>query len=120
MLAVSDSDRLNRARLEAEWLTITRQTLPELAKTQPWPVSADHCFMRILLDAVHEGRWDKAVQERPAYQHIDVERLAAAVKLAEGVAAGKADLWTLNAQSLAWRGNGKQRSTVTLKTHFKR
>ena len=99
-----DPDRLSRARLEAEWQAITRQTLPALAKTRRWPVSADHCFMRILLDAVHDGRWDRVVQERPAYKHINVERLASAVALAERVAEDEADLWALNAQSLAWRG----------------
>ena len=103
---LDDSKPIDRARLEAEWLAITRDTLPALAKTQPWPVSADHCFMRILLDAVHEGRWDRAVQGRPAYKHIDVEQLVAAVNLAERVAAGETDLWALNAQSLAWRGKG--------------
>ena len=96
----------DRVRLEAEWLTITWQTLPALAKTRRWPVSADHCFMRILLDAVHGDRWDRIVQGRPAYKRVDVERLAAAVKLAERVAADEADLWALNAQSLAWRGKG--------------
>ena len=103
----ADSEALDRAGLEAEWLTITRQTLPALAKTRRWPVNADHCFMRILLDAVHEGRWDRAVKGRPAYKHIDVEHLLAAVKLAERVTANEADLWALNAQSLAWRGKGK-------------
>ncbi len=101
-----DCDALERARLEAEWLTLTRQTLPALAKLRRWPVSADHCFMRILLDAVHEGRWDRVVQGRPAYKHIDVERLASAVALAERVVANEADLWVLNTQSLAWRGKG--------------
>ncbi len=94
----------SRAQMEADWLTITRQTLPELAKTRRWPVSADHCFMRILLDAVHGTRWDSIVQGRPAYKHIEAERLAAAVALAKRVAADEADLWALNAQSLAWRG----------------
>ena len=99
-------DQSERARLEAEWLTITRQTLPALAKTRRWPVSADHCFMRIFLDAVHEGRWDKVVQGRPAYKHIEVERLVAAVALADRAVSGQADLWALNAQLLAWRGKG--------------
>ncbi len=94
----------SRARLEAEWLMMTRQTLPALAKVRRWPVSADHCFMRILLDAVHGERWDRAVQRRPAYKHIGAPQLTAAITLAERVVAGEADLWTLNAQSLAWRG----------------
>lgn len=100
----SDRETLERARLEAEWLTLARQTLPALAQARRWPVSADHCFMRILLDAVHGGRWDRVVQGRPAYKHVDFERLAAAVALAERVVANEADLWALNAQSLAWRG----------------
>ena len=99
-------DLAARAQLEAEWLTITRQTLPALAKARRWPVSADHCFMRILLDAVHGGRWDKVVQGRPAYKHLELQRLATAVKLAQRVVADEVDLWALNAQSLEWRGKG--------------
>ena len=101
----NDCDQQVRAQLEAEWLTLTRQTLPALADERRWPVSADHCFMRILLDAVHGGRWDREVQGRPAYKHIGMEKLVAAVALAERVVAKEADLWVLNAKSLAWRGN---------------
>lgn len=105
-LFAGSSDAPERARLEAQWLTITRHTLPALAKSRGWPVNSDHCFMRILLDAVHAGRWDRFVLGRPAYKHVDRERLAAAVALGERVAASEADLWALNAQSLAWREKG--------------
>ena len=98
------ADLTEREKLEAQWLTLTRQTLPALAKPRRWPVSADHCFMRILLDAVHQGRWDKVVQGRPAYKHIDAGRLVAAIKLAERVVADEVDLWALNVRSLTWRG----------------
>jgi hypothetical protein len=102
---VAGDDQANaRAALETAWLTLTRTTLPALAQPRHWPVSADHCFMRILLDAVHGQRWDSVVRGRPAYRHVDAERLAAAVALGEAVAAGEADLWVLNARSLAWRG----------------
>ncbi|MGL5839915.1 MAG: GCN5-related N-acetyltransferase [Sphingorhabdus sp.] len=94
----------SRTALEAAWLLLTRHTLPAIARTRRWPVSADHCFMRILLDAVHGERWDNVIRRRPAYAHIDTERLAAAVALGQRVAAGEADLWELNARSLAWRG----------------
>lgn len=99
-----DGAPLDRAQLEAKWLKITRQTLPALAKARRWPVSADHCFMRILLDVVHSGRWDKVVQGRPAYKHVELQRLASAVALAERVVADEVDLCALNAQSLEWRG----------------
>lgn len=100
----SDTSVIARAQLEADWLTITRQTLPDLAKVRRWPVTLDHCFMRILLDAVHGARWDTVVQGRPAYKHIDAARLSAAISLARRVASDEADLWALNTQSLAWRG----------------
>lgn len=94
---------MTRAELEARWLTLTRETLPSLAAARGWPVALDHCFMRILLDAAHGGRWDRMVTRRPAYRHVTADRLAAAVALAEAVAAGTASLPALNAQSLAWR-----------------
>jgi hypothetical protein len=98
-----------RAALEAEWLKLTRERLPALATVRNWPVSADHCFMRILLDAVHGRRWDDLIPRRPAYRHIEGARLAEAVALARAVAAGDADLRALNAQSLSWRGKQMKR-----------
>ncbi|MEI5687159.1 GCN5-related N-acetyltransferase [Sphingomonas kyungheensis] len=93
----------DRASLEAAWLTLTRETLPGLAGCRMWPVRADHCFQRILLDAAVGGVWYDAVAARPAYRHIAVDRLAEALRLGEGAAAGTVDLATLNRQSLAWR-----------------
>jgi hypothetical protein len=100
------SDPTERAKLETEWLTLTQATLPALAKTHRWPVSADHCFMRILLDAVHKARWDSVVTRRPAYMHIGKAQLIAATALGQQAAVGEADLWALNARSLRWRGKG--------------
>lgn len=93
----------NRADLEARWLYLTRELLPSLTSTRAWPVGADHCFQRILLDHAVGGCWYDHVARRPAYRHIDIERLATAVALGKAVAAGAADLHVLNAQSLAWR-----------------
>jgi hypothetical protein len=100
-----------RQTLEENWLTLTRQTLPKIAAQRkssdaPWPVENDHCFMRILLDAVHGQRWDAVVKQRPAYRHMDQDRLAKAIALGEAVVSGEVDLWVLNAQSLAWRRKG--------------
>nr|WP_295370020.1 GCN5-related N-acetyltransferase [uncultured Sphingosinicella sp.] len=93
-----------RVELERRWLELTRVVLPSLAAERGWPVSADHCFQRILLDAVCGGRWYDSIAERPAYRAIDEQRLSAAVELAELVVGGEADLASLNAQSLRWRG----------------
>ena len=95
---------MDRPALEAEWLSLTRGTLPGLARERGWPVSADHCFQRILLDHAVGGRWYDHVTGRPAYRHLDAASLAAAIALGRSIAAGDADLATLNDRSLAWRG----------------
>ncbi|MEH3160164.1 MAG: GCN5-related N-acetyltransferase [Sphingomonas taxi] len=92
-----------RAAQEAAWLELTRVTLPGLAATRGWPVRADHCFQRILLDAVTGGVWYDAIPQRPAYRHMSGAQLAEAIALARDVIAGVADLRGLNDQSLAWR-----------------
>lgn len=95
---------VDRPALEARWLVLTRERLPALAAARGWPVRADHCFQRILLDHAAGGRWYDHVAGRPAYRHIGADGLARAVALGEAVAAGEADLPALNDRSLAWRG----------------
>lgn len=94
----------SRAALEAAWLTLTRETLPALAAERRWPVRADHCFQRILLDNAVEGRWYDHIAKRPAYAHAPDAVLARAVALGEAAIAGAVDLAALNRRSLAWRG----------------
>ena len=94
---------MTRPALETRWLDLTRRELPALASARGWPVGADHCFQRILLDAATGGVWYDAIAGRPAYRAARDDQLAAAVALAEAVVAGTADLADLNAQSLRWR-----------------
>ena len=93
-----------RPALEAAWLALTRRTLPALAAARGWPVRADHCFQRILLDNAVEGRWYDHIAARPAYAHAPDATLARAVALGEAVVAGEVDLRDLNRRSLTWRG----------------
>ncbi len=93
-----------RGALEQQWLILTRQTLPDLAIDRRWPVSADHCFQRILLDHAVGGRWYDRITGRPAYRHLDDAALIRAIELGRAVESGDADLAALNAQSLIWRG----------------
>lgn len=97
-----------RADLEREWLRLTRETLPALASGRGWPVHADHCFQRILLDNAVGGVWYDAITRRPAYRHATDTVLQTAVALGRAVAAGEADLPTLNHRSLTWRGKGRR------------
>ncbi|WP_242653470.1 GCN5-related N-acetyltransferase [Sphingomonas jatrophae] len=77
--------------------------MPALAAAREWPVNADHCFQRILLDAACEGVWYDRIAGRPAYAFAPTDLLTAAVALGEAAAVGTADLPALNARSLAWR-----------------
>lgn len=95
---------MTRAALEAAWLALTREELPALAAERRWPVRADHCFQRILLDHAIGGCWYHAIIARPAYRHADDAVLERALALGRAVVAGAADLEALNAESLAWRG----------------
>ena len=93
----------DRAALEAEWLELTRVVLPNLAAGRGWPIRADHCFQRVLLDAAVGGVWYDAVARRPAYRFIALDLLRNAVELGRGVASGTEDVTALNRRSLAWR-----------------
>lgn len=92
-----------RAALEAEWLHLTRTVLPALAAERRWPIRADHCFQRILLDDAFGGCWYDHVAGRPAYRHLDPATLAHAVAMARALVADEADPTAMNVRSLAWR-----------------
>ena len=94
---------IEREALEQRWLKLTRQTLPALAAERRWPVSADHCFQRVLLDAATGGIWYDAVSARPAYRHVDEATLRRAIMLGEGAVHGDTDLADMNRRSLALR-----------------
>ena len=92
------------AELRAEWLRWMRERLPEVARSRPdWPIRLDHCFGRVVLDAVYGRPWREAVAA-PAWRHMDEPALRAAIAVARDIAEGRADLHALNASSLAARG----------------
>ena len=100
--AAPDADPL--APLRAEWLDWMRESLPALARDRrDWPIRLDHCFGRVILDAVYGRPW-REVLSPPAWRHMAEAELRSAVALARDVAQGRADLVALNAGSLAMRG----------------
>jgi len=92
-----------RAAREARWLRLTRHELPAVAEERGWPIRADHCFQRVLLDAACGGVWYDHIAQRPDYAHAPDGVLGQAVRLGEAVLAGETPLEPLNARSLAWR-----------------
>jgi hypothetical protein len=92
----------DRERLVARWLMLTRTVLPGMAAAQDWPISRDHCFMRVFLDHAEGGRWDRRVR-RPAIRFMEDAALRRAVLAAEHVVAHPGELPEYNRRSLAWR-----------------
>jgi len=102
-----------RAALEAAWLDLTRRELPALSAARGWPVTADHCFQRILLDNAVGGVWYDAIPRRPAYRHADEITLRKALALGRAAIDGSAELHALNARSLAWRREAKAQAKAS-------
>jgi hypothetical protein len=90
--------------LRARWLDLMRRELPEAAASRAdWPIRLDHCFARVILDAVCDRPWREVVSA-PAYKHLSADQLSQAIEFAEAILAGEADLLDLNRRSLQARG----------------
>ena len=102
--------------LQSTWTTLYTQTLPSLARTKApsqrhWPVHLDHCFARIILDAVvgvptppfPATPWTSKLKS-PAVKNMSAQQLEKCIALGEGIKSGRANLVELDQQSLHVRG----------------
>ncbi|MEM6889758.1 MAG: hypothetical protein AAGD43_18320 [Pseudomonadota bacterium] len=109
--------KIDSARdLVQDYIHLTKVVLPALAQSdaRDWPVSEDHCFQRIVLDAICGGVWYEHL-DRPAYKHLTRDQAQRAIQLCHEIVKGRADLWQLNHQSLIWRGKRKAPQTSPTK-----
>ena len=103
----------------SRWTTLYTRTLPSLALSkdlsQPtWPVHLDHCFARIILDAVIGNSTSVRLDETPtpwtaklkspAVKNMSTAQLEACIELGEAIAKGKVNLVELDQRSLTVRG----------------
>ncbi|MBE7217977.1 MAG: GCN5-related N-acetyltransferase [Caulobacteraceae bacterium] len=85
------------------------ERLPAAARARPdWPIRLDHCFGRVILDAVYGRPWREAIAA-PAWRNMDPRALQRAIELAEDIAEGRRDLAELNAASLRMRAAARSR-----------
>lgn len=87
-----------------QFLHYANNVLPSIAaaKKKAWPISHDHCFMRVILDNVCGCAWYDVIPS-PAYQNLSEEYAIAAAQLAERIACESVSLHTLNERSKQWR-----------------
>ena len=87
---------------------LVRVELPAAARAEGWALRRDHCFARVILDAVFGGCWYAHLARgrgRSAESQLDVAQLTAALRTGKGMLTdGTAEVARLNAQSLRWRG----------------
>lgn len=83
------------AAIRESYLFLTRHALPEAARRanaagDAWPITLDHCFMRVALDHVFGQRWDTAIDRRngPAYRQLNATQLRTAISIAESMLSG--------------------------------
>jgi hypothetical protein len=96
----------------ASYRELVLAELPARARREGWPVTADHCSGRIVLDHAVGGRWYGVLDRRrsPAFAQPDDDQLRAAVEPAGRIAAaGVPLLRELDAQRLARRGEPADR-----------
>ena len=89
--------------IREQYLELTGERLP--AQADPtWPVSEDHCFQRIVLDALFEDVWYDHVAGRPAVEQLTADQLREAVAIAESMLDDPERVRELNRASLGYRG----------------
>ena len=103
-----EKEETARETLLAEYRQTVRVELPAAARTGGWVLRRDHCFARVILDAVCGGCWYAHLRRgRSAESQLDAAQLARALRLGRGMLeGGAAEVERLNAQSLRWREKG--------------
>jgi hypothetical protein len=102
LLIDSTQDLERRLALNATWLTLVKETLPNMAKANQWPISLDHCFMRVCLDAALSAPWHTVVK-RPAIRNLSDDQIYKAICVAQSLVASPELLFELNQNSIRGR-----------------
>ena len=91
---------------QQQYLHLTNQVMPEVAREQYWPVRLNHCFQRIILDILFQDCWYHHLNRTsriPAYRQLTNNQLAQALTIARQMIDSPAIVRQLNQQSLAYR-----------------
>ena len=98
---------MKKNELQQQYLHLTNEVMPNVAKEQHWPVQFNHCFQRIILDALFEDCWYHHLDRNsriPAYRQLTEAQLAQSITIGERMIASPEEVKQLNRQSLAHRG----------------
>ncbi|MEL6310975.1 MAG: hypothetical protein AAFR76_10520 [Planctomycetota bacterium] len=118
-------DAPDRYDLQERYLDLVRLALPHRARSDPgggWPISEDHCFMRVVLDNLFSGCWYDHLDRRlVGYKQLSDEQLVRAIELAESMLREGPELAaSLNERSLAWRAESPGARALAERRSFRR
>ena len=88
--------------LTDQYLNLVNHQLPHAAKQRPYPVRANHCFARIILDNLFQDVWYRHL-EKPAYKNMTAEQLRMAIALGQQYLRDPQSCFTANQNSLRLR-----------------
>lgn len=91
-----------RSQLLEQWRLLMNERLPSMAKAHGWPISQNHCFMRVCLDTSFGVPWHDVVK-RPASRHMTDDQLRKALMVAEQIVETPSLLVQLNHSSILRR-----------------
>jgi hypothetical protein len=91
-----------RHKLLERWQSLMNNVLPNMVDANDWPISQNHCFMRVCLDTAFGVPWHSFIK-RPASRHMTDDQLRMAVAVAEQIVAKPVLLFDLNRQSIEGR-----------------
>jgi hypothetical protein len=94
------NDLSARSTLSVRWQSLMNNVLPSMVDANCWPISQNHCFMRVCLDTAVGVPWYNFVK-RPASRHLTNDQLRMAV--AKQIVATPDLLPKLNHQSIEGR-----------------
>lgn len=97
---------MDKYDLQQRYLALTRTILPGMAAEHRWAVREGGAFMRMVLDHVCGGPWQRRLDPRlRAYKQLTLTQLRLAVEYAEAIAReGEGLALSMNAQCDVWRG----------------
>jgi uncharacterized protein (DUF427 family) len=99
---LADEPASARASLTRRWLMLMHEILPQMADRHDWPISQNHCFMRVCLDTSIGTPWHMFVK-RPALRHMSDDQLRHTVAIAERCVETPSLLFELNSRSIEYR-----------------
>ncbi|MEM9674995.1 MAG: hypothetical protein AAF992_20550 [Bacteroidota bacterium] len=92
--------------LRQQYIELTNEVMPSLAREKNWPVQFNHCFQRIILDTLFQDCWYNHLNRSrriPAYKQLNNSQLQQAIDIAQRMISSSETVLKLNRNSLAYR-----------------